>query len=156
SFINISGLAIGIACAGLIFLWAEDELTWDNNNVKKDRLYQLEVNMTYGGNNFTMASTPRPTSAAIKTEIPGIPATARFSDQDQRLLANIDNRSFYTEGRYADASLFSMFTFQFLEGSEKNPFPQLYSLVITESAAKKFFGEERNVVGRSVRIDNKQ
>src|SRR5213078_2033976 len=84
SFLNIFGLAIGIACAGLIFLWAEDELNWDNNNVKKDKIYQLEVNMTYGGNNFTMGSTPRPMGSAMKAEIPGIANTARFSDQDQR------------------------------------------------------------------------
>ena len=50
SFLNIFGLAIGIACAGLIFLWAEDEVTFDNANVKKDRLYQLNVNMTVDGN----------------------------------------------------------------------------------------------------------
>src|SRR5205823_10245505 len=72
SFLNIFGLAIGIACAGLIFLWAEDELNWDNDNVKKDRLYQLEVNMTFGGNNFTMGSTPRPMAKAMQAEIPGI------------------------------------------------------------------------------------
>ncbi len=84
SFLNIFGLAIGIACAGLIFLWAENELTFVNANFKKDRLYQLEVNMTADGNEWTMGSTPRRMGAAIKTEIPGITNTARFSDQDER------------------------------------------------------------------------
>ena len=156
SFLNIFGLAIGIACAGLIFLWAEDELNWDNNNVKRDRLYQLEVNMTSGGNNFTMGSTPRPIGAAMKAEIPGIAYTTRASDQRQRLLFSFSNKSLYAAGLYADASLFNMFTFHFLEGSAKNPFPQLYSLVITESTAKKFFGNEKNVIGKTIRVDNKQ
>jgi putative ABC transport system permease protein len=156
SFLNIFGLAIGIACAGLIFLWAEDEMIFDNTNIKKDRLYELEVNVTDGGNNFTMGSTPRPMGAAMKAEIPGIANTARFSDQDERLLFNFDDKSLFAAGRYTDPSLFSMFTFDFVQGNAKNPFPQLYSLVITESAARKFFGAKKNVVGRTVRIDNKR
>ncbi len=156
SFLNIFGLAIGIACAGLIFLWAEDELTFDNTNVKKDRIYQLEVNMTVGGNEWTMGSTPRPMGAAMKAEIPGIANTARFSDQDERLLFSFGDRSLYAAGRYTDPSLFNMFTFHFVEGDEKKPFPQLYSLVITESAAKKFFGTEKNILGKTVRVDNSQ
>ena len=140
SSLNIFGLAIGIACAGLIFLWAEDEFTFDNANVKKDRLYQLNVNMTYDGNKFTMGSTPRPMAAAMKAEIPGIANAARYSDNDQQLLFSFsDNKSLYAKGRYTDASLFSMFTFNFIEGDAKNPFPQLYSLVITEQRCKEIF-----------------
>ena len=154
SFLNIFGLAIGIACAGLIFLWAEDELTFDNANVKKSSLYQLEVNVTYGENNFTMASTPRPMGAAMKAEIPGIANTARFSDQDERLLFSFSDKSLYAAGRYTDPSLFNMFTFHFIKGDAKNPFPQLYSLVITESTAKKFFGTEKNILGKTIRINN--
>lgn len=156
SFLNIFGLAIGIACAGLIFLWAEDELTFDNGNAKKDRLYQLNVNMTFDGNEFTMGSTPRLMAAAMKAEIPGIANTARYSDNDQQLLFSFNNKSLYAAGRYTDASLFSMFTFNFIEGNAKNPFPQLYSMVVTESAARKFFGNEKNVIGKTVRVDNKQ
>ena len=70
--LNISGLAIGIACAGLIFLWVADELTFDNSNVKKDRLYAVNINASYGGNSFTMGSTPRLMAASLKAEIPGI------------------------------------------------------------------------------------
>ena len=162
SFLNIFGLAIGIACAGLIFLWVEDEMTFDDANVKKDRLYQLEVNMIFNGNTFTMPSTPRPMAAAIKAEVPGIANAARLSDNDQKLLFSFDNKSLYATGRYTDASLFSMLTFHFVQGNAKNPFPQLYSLILTESAAKKFFpqdaaqGEEKNIVGKTVRINNKQ
>ncbi len=156
SFLNIFGLAIGIACAGLIFLWAEDELTFNNGNAKKDQLYQLDINMTSAGNTFTMLSTPRPMATAMKAEIPGIVNTARISDQDQRLLFNVGNKSLYAFGRFADPSLFRMLTFDFIQGDVRNPFPQLYSLVITESAAKKFFGEEKNVIGKTLRVDNKQ
>ncbi len=62
----------------------------------------------------------------------------------------------YATGLFADAALFNMFSFDFIEGNAKNPFPQLYSLVITESTAKKFFGDEKNVIGKTIRVDNKQ
>ena len=101
SFLNIFGLAIGIACASLIFLWVEDELNWDNNNVKKSQLYQLEVNMTLDGNNFTMGSTPRPMGKAMQAEIPGIVNTARVSDEDRRLLFNIKDKALYARGLFA-------------------------------------------------------
>src|SRR5205085_8899856 len=82
SLLNVFGLAIGIACAGLIFLWAEDEMTYDNLHLKKKELYSLKVNAAFDGNNFTMGSTPRPMAAAIKAEILGIANAARISDED--------------------------------------------------------------------------
>ncbi|HVY76212.1 MAG TPA: ABC transporter permease [Puia sp.] len=155
SFLNILGLAVGIACAGLIFLWVDDELNWDNNNLKKDQLYQLEVNTTSGGNNFTMASTPRPMGKAMLAEVPGIANTTRVSDEGQRLLFSARNKSLYSTGLFADPSLFSMFSFDFIQGNAKNPLPQLYSLVLTQSTANKFFGNEKNVIGKTIRVDNK-
>src|SRR5580698_6623631 len=102
SFLNIFGLAIGISCAGLIFLWVEDEITFDNVNVKKNRLYEVEVNSNYDGNDFTMTSTPRPLGAAMKAEIPAIANTARYSIFDERFLFSFDNKSLYAIGRYTD------------------------------------------------------
>lgn len=156
SFLNIGGLSIGIVCAGLIFLWAGDEMTFDNINVKKDRLYSVQVNAKYGGNSFTMGSTPRIMAQTIKAEIPGIANTCRISDSDQKLLFAMGDRAVYATGRYADASLFRMFTLPFVQGDSQNPFPQLYSVVITQQAAKKFFGDEKNVIGKTVRLDNQQ
>lgn len=155
-FLNIFGLALGITCAGLIFLWGESERTFDHFNLKKNELYQLEVNVPFNESVFTMGSTPRPMAAAIKAEIPGIANTARYSDQDERLLFSFDNASLYAIGRYTDASLFSMFTFAFLQGNASDPFPQLYSLVITQRTAKKFFGTDENAIGKTIRIDNQQ
>src|ERR1700722_18173728 len=86
SFLNIFGLAIGITCASLIFIWTEDELTFNNVNVKKDRLYQVRVNANFGGTIYTMGSTPRLMAPLLKGEIPGIANAARVSDEDQRLL----------------------------------------------------------------------
>ncbi|HCN85008.1 MAG TPA: acetylornithine deacetylase [Sphingobacteriaceae bacterium] len=156
SFLNILGLAIGITCAALIFLWTENEMTYDNFNVKKDRLYSVQINKSFDGTMHTMGSTPRPMGASLKAEIPGIVNAARISDRDERLLFSFGNKSLYAMGRYADASLFSMFTLPFVEGNATSAFAKLYSIVITEKAAKRFFGEEKNLIGKTVRIDNSQ
>ncbi|MFT3934362.1 MAG: ABC transporter permease [Chitinophagaceae bacterium] len=156
SFLNIFGLAIGIACAGLIFLWVEDEITFDNINKKKASLYKVNVNMKYENNVFTMGSTPRILAASLKNEIPGIANTARVSDEPQRALFSWQDKALYAPGLYADASIFNMFTMNFIAGNAQNAFPSLYSLVITETAAKKFFGNETSIIGKRLRMNNKQ
>ena len=65
SFLNIFGLSIGIACAGLIFLWVEDEVNYDHNNLKKDQLYLVKMNSKIDAGVFTHSSTPGPMAAAM-------------------------------------------------------------------------------------------
>jgi putative ABC transport system permease protein len=152
--LNILGLAVGIACAGLIFLWVEDEVAFNDVHVKKNHLYRINVNKEFDGRIFTMGSTPRPMAAAIKREIPGIVNTARASDEAQRALFSFDDKSLYASGRYIDSTIFSMFSYTFLQGNAKTAFTALNSLVITESTARKFFGNDNPVIGRTVRVDN--
>jgi putative ABC transport system permease protein len=155
SFLNIFGLAIGITCAGLIFLWVEDELSFDQFNTKKNQLYYIRENQKYDTYTATFGSTPAPMAPVIKAEIPGIANTCRINGLDTKLIT-IDNKSMYAGGSYVDVSLFSMFTFPFVQGDAKTAFKELHSMVITESTAKKFFGNEKNVIGKTVRVDNKQ
>jgi len=157
SFLNIFGLAIGIACAGLIFWWVEDEVNFDKFNVKKNQLYKVMENEVLSDKIVTHSSTPGPMAPMMKTEIAGIENTCRSTEDDKPYLFTIgDNRSVFASGHYVDSSLFSMFTLPFIQGNAKNAFAQLYSIVITEKAAKKFFGNEKNIVGKTVRMDNKQ
>ena len=75
SFLNIFGLAVGIACAGFIFLWVENELSFDQNNDKKDQLYQVLENQAYDGKTYTFSATPGLLGPVMKDEIPGIKNT---------------------------------------------------------------------------------
>ncbi|MBV9963480.1 MAG: ABC transporter permease, partial [Parafilimonas sp.] len=156
SSLNIFGLAIGIACAGLIFLWVEDELDYDQFNTKKDSLYYIRENQKYDTYTATFGSTPALLGPAMQAEIPGIANTCRIGGDYQQKLVSIGDKSMYTNGAYVDASLFTMFSFPFVQGNATTAFSQLYSMVITESTAKKFFGNEKNVIGKTVRVDNKQ
>lgn len=154
SFLNIFGLSIGIACAGLIFLWVESELSYDQFNTKKDQLYFVEENQKYDTYTATFGSTPGLLGPAMQAEIPGIANTCRTSEGDMQLLFTIGDKSMYASGKYAEPSLFSMFTLPFVQGNAANAFKQLYSIVITEKTAKKFFGTDQNVIGKTVRVGN--
>jgi len=156
SFLNIFGLSIGIACAGLIFLWVEDEMKFDRFNQKKDLLYVARVNASLDAGVFTHWSTPGVMAPAMQAEIPGIANTCRTSEGETALLFSTGEKPVYCSGKYAEPSLFSMFTLPFVEGNAKSAFAQLYSVVITEKMAKKLFGNEKNLVGKTVRVDNKQ
>ncbi len=156
SFLNIFGLAIGIACAGLIFLWVEDEVNFDKFNAKKDRLYFVKVNQKYDAYVFTHGSTPGVLAPAMQAEMPGVANTCRVTEGTPSLLFSIGDKSVYATGKFVEPSLFSMFTLPFVQGDAKNAFSQLYSLVITEKTAKKFFGDTKNLVGKTVRFENKQ
>jgi putative ABC transport system permease protein len=156
SFLNIFGLAIGIACAALIFLWVEDEVNFDAVNLKKERLYLLEENQKYDTYVFTESSTPGLMGPAMKAELPGIANTCRASEGGTTLLFGNGDKSVFATGRYAEASLFSMFTLPFVQGNASSAFSQVHSLVVTEKTAKKFFGNDKNVIGKTIRVDNKQ
>jgi len=107
SFLNIFGLAIGIAIASLIFLWVEDEVNFDANNVKKDRLYIVRENQKYDTYVFTHSSTLGPLGPAIKDELPGIANICRTSEGETSLLFAKGDRSFFASGKYAEQSIFS-------------------------------------------------
>ncbi|GEO09216.1 ABC transporter permease [Segetibacter aerophilus] len=156
SFLNIFGLAIGIACAGLIFLWVEDEMGFDKFNAKKDRLYNVRVNQKYDAYVLTHSSTPGVMGPAMKEEIPGIANTCRATEGETAVLFRVGEKSLYANGRYAESSVFSMFTLPFIHGNAASAFAERYSIVLTEKAAAKFFGDTKDAVGKTVRVDNKQ
>ena len=152
SFLNIFGLAIGVACAGLIFLWVEDERSYDQWIPNKDRLYYIQTNQTYEGKVRTFSSTPVPLAPAISREIPGIAAACRV--ENKQSLFNVGDKAIYERGAYADSTLFSMFGLPFVEGRAQDALKDPTNIVITEKVARQFFGTDR-AVGKVLRMNNK-
>jgi len=155
SFLNIFGLAVGITCAGFIFLWIEDEFNYDHHNEKRDQLFQVLENQAYEGKTYTFSATPGLLAHGMKEEIPGVKNTCRFT-WDQYTLFSLGEKTIYERGYYADSSVFSMFTIQFVQGNKEQAFKQLHSIVISEKMAKKFFGDSKEITGKSLKIDNKE
>ncbi len=154
SLLNIGGLAIGIACAGLIFLWVADELSYDHYFSNRDNLYKVKDRQTYDGTTFVFDATPGPFSNGIKSEIPGIKKTARSNWSTQSLFS-LGEKNIYEQGNYVDPDFLSMFQLRFIKGHAGSAFSALYSIVISENMANKFFGTT-NVLGKTLRVDNKQ
>jgi len=154
SLLNIGGLAVGIACAALILLWVEDELTFNHYFSNRANLYKIKDSQTYDGTTYTFDATPGPLAKAMKAEIPGIKNTARTS-WGENMLFTLNDKIIYEQGMFVDAPFLSMFQLEFVKGSASSAFAQLHSLVITETMADKFFGST-DVVGKSIKVDNKQ
>ncbi len=154
SFLNIFGLAIGIACAALIFLWVEDELNYNEYYSNKANLYKIKDHQTYDGTTFTFDATPGPLAAAIKNEIPGIKNTTRYSFGTNLLFSSQD-KNIKEAGNYVDSSFLKMFELQFIHGNPITAFSQLNSLVISEKMANKFFNST-NVLGKPLKVNKKE
>ena len=154
-FLNVFGLAIGIACAGLIFLWVEDELSYNYHNEKRDYLYKVLENQPYEGKTYTFSATPGLLAKGMKDEIPGIKNACRMT-WDQYTLFNLGDKSIFERGNYVDSSIFDILTLPLIAGNKENAFKQLHSLVISEKMAKKFFGEQKDVIGKTLKVDNKE
>ena len=148
--LNITGLALGIACAALIFLWVEDELTWDHSIAKRNDLYTVRMNIGYSGKIESYYTVPGPMPAAIRGTITGITNLTRLGWG--RELFGLKDKSTYEMGSYVDTSYFSMLQVHFVKGSAAG-FDQLHSLVITESMAKKYFGNE-DPTGKTLLVNN--
>ena len=151
-FLNIGGLAVGIACAVFIFLWTQNELTYDHQHVKKDCLYEVMENQSYDGKVYTFAATPGPLAEGMIDDFSEVANTCKVS-WPQSSLFSLEKNSIYEQGYYVDSTFFSLFTFPFKYGNTQRALSELHSLVITEKMAKKFFGNE-NPVGKTLKVDN--
>ena len=154
SLLNFFGLAIGIACAGIIFLWVEDEMNYDKTFINRDRIYQVMTNQTYDGVTRTFPSTPGPLAPALVKELPGITNACRMGRN--KSLFSVGDKAVYETGYYSDSTLFPMFTLDFREGNPKSALSEIHSVVISEKMAIQFFGKSTNIVGRNIKVDNKE
>src|SRR5690348_1542070 len=153
SFLNIFGLAVGIACAALIFLWVEDELTFNHNFAKRNYLYHVMQNEKNDAGISTNGSTPGPLASALKADIPGIVNSGRLSwAMDE--LAVVDDKSIKENGMYADPSVLSMYALPFIYGNATTALNNPNDIVISESMSKKFFGNS-NPVGKTIKMNAK-
>jgi len=146
SFINIIGLAIGMACFILIGLWVKDELSFDHFHTKKDRIFRI-VNKTQDGNFI-----PNPTYAlapALKSLYPEVEEVARVWPWYGSLVTYGDKKFEEDNICLTDPGFFRMFTFPFIKGDPDTAFKDSDSIVITESTAQKYFGNE-NPIGQAL------
>ena len=156
SFINILGLAIGLACCVLVGLFIIDEVSYDKYHKDSDRIYRVVKDFVNDdGTKLPDATTPPAIGAAIQKDIPEIEKVARLMPGwgGKFYIRNGDKR-FIEENVYrADSSIFDVFSFRFIQGNPKTALKDLHSIVLTESMAKKYFGSDYPV-GKTLQVDN--
>ncbi|WP_417860188.1 ABC transporter permease [Winogradskyella sediminis] len=152
SFLNIFGLAIGITCASLIFLWVEDELSFDSEFEKQDQVYYVPTHQEYDGEWRTFNSTPGPFAEAMKTEIPGIVKASRTKHRD--LLFSVNDNAINSAGRFVDEDFITIFSLKFVEGNAKEAFNNPEAIVITQETAEQLYGKNTKAIGKVLKVDN--
>lgn len=154
SFINIAGLAVGMACCILILLWVRDELSFDRFHHNIDNIYRVirqEQDTAEAGKD---ALTPPPLADALKEKFPGITHATRFGSWGRWLVTSGEKNFYETRYKCADPDFFEMFNFPFIKGNPKNALINTYSVVLTEKMAEKYFGSE-DPIGKTLNINKK-
>jgi putative ABC transport system permease protein len=154
SLINVFGLAVGLTCCMLIFLHVRQELSFDAFHRKADGIYRLAMESSEPEGKTIDAPTPSPAAPILKSDFPEIDKITRVYFAGRKLMASRQKR-FYEKGIiFADADFFDIFTFPLLKGTSRNPLTGPDSLVLTATAAKRYFGKQ-NPLGKTLLLENK-
>jgi putative ABC transport system permease protein len=141
SFINIAGLAVGMACCILIMLWVQDELSYDRFNKNSDRIYRIVEYSDYGGNELHVALTPGPLSLAMEEELPEVVKATSLDFAGG--IAEYENTFFNdVEVVCVKPEFFEMFTYPFLKGNPESALSDKNSIILTEKLARSIFGDD--------------
>jgi putative ABC transport system permease protein len=151
SFINIAGLAVGMACCILIFLWVYDELSFDRYHENADRIYRITYAEEIGGAYDHYALPPFVAAPTFDAEIPEIMVYTRLWQRSG--LITYENKKFDERGIfYVDPDFFKIFSHEFIYGDPDTALDAPGSIVLTEDTAKKIFAHE-NPLGKTVNLN---
>jgi len=144
SFINVAGLALGMACSLLIFAWVDGEMKTDQSQPNADRIFRLEE-----GDWADLQTSYR----KVLGTFPEVEKFVQFSSWEKPVFRVGDKLFDSRELVFADDAVFDVFAFTFLRGSPDSAFADPYSLVLSRSEAERLFGPE-DPMGQTVVLDN--
>src|ERR1700761_1151671 len=153
SFINIGGLAIGMAVSFMLLLYVYNEFSFDKFNVNSARLYQVYMNQKNNDVINTGITSPVPLAGVLQKDIPEIEKITR-TGWPEDILVNYRDKAIKLKTLKADVTLLDMFSFDFVYGNKSSALSDVSSIVLTQSGAKAIFGDI-NPVGRVIKFDAK-
>ena len=152
SFLNIVGLAFGLACTILLYLWITHELSYNKHHEKIDRIFLVQHWQHYGDKDFHCQVSPSPMAAAFKERYPEVELTARFTSAYNGLVSYGDKR--ITQSVAAgDPNLLDIFSFSFIYGTKENFSNGLNNIIISEKISKQYFGDT-DPVGKTLVLND--
>ncbi|MCF7910901.1 MAG: ABC transporter permease [Candidatus Cloacimonetes bacterium] len=153
SFLNITGLALGLCCSILVLLFIQNELSYDKHHINSDRIYRYGVNMTIGGINSTQSTCNMAVGPLLQHEMPEIEEYVRCNYPGIMLVKANDITLYENNLMMVDNSVFRVFSYPFIYGNSINALEQPNTIVLTKDLASKYF-DDQNPVGKEMEIDN--
>ncbi len=157
SLINTLGLALGTAACILILLFVQDELSYEKGFQKNEEIYRLVEDFPMGTHLSQSATVPFPTKNTLMTDFPDITNASliyRPSSWGQTPVLKLADQEYYEDGFiFADHNFLEIYGFKFIQGDPKKALNGPNELLLTESAAKKYFGND-NPIGKRINLNN--
>ena len=155
TFLNTFGLAIGMAGALMISLYIYDELSYDKMFADADRIYRIDADIKFGGAEIKAAESAPPMAGALKRDYSQVESTVRFRTLGSMYVKKVGGETSSKENKvtYADSTFFQFFGIDLLAGNSKTALTGTNSLVLTKTAAEKYFGST-DVLGQNMLLDN--
>ena len=154
SFLNISGLAIGILVCLVIGVWLQRELSFDNFHPNGDKIFRIANTFKSESESFSQAGSGAAYGAHLTTELPSIKAACRVFGEEFKVKSK-DNLFIESNAAVVDSNFFSFFGFKLLRGEPDQVLQSADKIVMTEKLAIKYFGSVNNAMGKTVEIDGR-
>jgi putative ABC transport system permease protein len=153
SFINISGMAISVACILIIGLFVIDEVSYDKHVTDANLKFRVyNERFADDGNRFMAAMVPPMVAPTLKTDYPDVDYYFRFLNINSKLLFTVgDTKGTEDSGGYGERTMFDMFDLNLVEGDRQTVLSQPKSIAISQALAKKYFGD-KPALGKAIRV----
>lgn len=151
--VSLLGLTISLASFLLIMMFISDELAYDKFHQKRDRIFRVSAHIKQSDLEFNMATTQFPAAQALQSELPEIEKAVRLFRQNP--LLEYGDKKFEENVLMADENFFDVFSFPLIIGDPKTAMAEPASIILTVSAAKKYFGND-NPIGKILLVDGKE
>jgi putative ABC transport system permease protein len=153
--INVIGLSLGIGCFIIIAMYVTDELSYDRFHEKADNIYRVHSDISFGGTELNMAVSSDPMGETLKKDYPEVEAYVRlFGSSGSKLIKKGTEYINETAVAHADSTLFNVFTLPVLHGDPKTALTKPNTVVITKTAAERYFDSADKAVGQALETDD--
>ena len=153
ALLNLLGLAVGITASILIFIYIQDQVTYDKHNTNFERIYRLESDFFINEKQELIALVPLPMAPTLKDEYPEIEEFTRILRQPGLYFEKGEGSFKEDSIAFADSTVFKVFSIPFIHGDPQTALRQPYTMVICASMARKYFGTT-DVLGESMKVLN--
>jgi len=152
AFINVLGLAVGLACCLLIVLFVQHERSYDHFHTRADRIYRVEMDVKGTQQTARWNVVPVPAAPLLKHQFPDIEQIVRIGYEDEPLIQQGENR-FYEDFYYeTEPAFFDIFDFTLLQGNA-SALARPNTIVLSESIARKYFGDDDPMGATLTKVD---